>query len=79
MKKLEITVKIKDEYGNEIVGETVEREVPFLEEFESQGFSAAFHDLETAVLETRKEASDNMVSEYLEAVSKKKRQAKEKS
>ena len=74
MKKLKVIVKIEDENGNEIAEKESEREVPFLEEFESKGFRTAFHELETAVLETRKEVSDEAVSEYLEIISKKKQQ-----
>jgi hypothetical protein len=53
--------------------------VPYIEEIEKQGFRSAFNDLETAVLEGRKEACDNAVSEYLEAISQKKREAKQVS
>jgi predicted HAD superfamily phosphohydrolase len=73
MKKLEITVKIKDEDGNDIVTKISEGEVPFLEEFQEEGFRAAFDKLETAVIETRKEVMEGSISEYLEVISKKKR------
>jgi hypothetical protein len=69
--KLEIIVNIKDENGGTIVTETSERIVPYIEEIEEQGFRAAFHELETAVLEGRKEATDSAVSEYLAGMSKK--------
>jgi len=74
MKKIEISVKKKDEDGKEIIQTVREREVPHIEEFVSQGFRWAFHDLETAVLESRKEVSDKIVSEYLEYISEKKRE-----
>ena len=70
---MQIIVSIKDETGEEIVSKTSERQVPYIEEIDTQGFRAAFHDLETAVLESRKEACENAVSEYLETISIKKR------
>ena len=76
MKKIEISVKIKDEDGKEIIQTVSEKEVPYIEEFVSLGFRGAFHELETAVLESRKEVSDKIVSEYLEYISKKKREMK---
>jgi uncharacterized protein YggL (DUF469 family) len=72
MKKLEITVKIKDEDGNDMVTKISGREVPFLEEFQEVGFRAAFDKLETAALESRKEVMGGSISEYLEAISEKK-------
>ena len=71
-KTMQITVCIKDENGEEIVSTTNERQVPYIEEIDTQGFRAAFHDLETAILESRKEVCDNALSEYLEAMSLKK-------
>ena len=73
-KVLEITVRIKDEDGEVIVTKASERRVPYIEEIDSQGFRAAFHDLETAFLEGRKEVCDNAVSEYLEGMSLKKQE-----
>lgn len=72
-KTMEITITIKDENGEPIVSRTSNREVPYIEEIETHGFRAAFHELETAVLESRKEVSESAVSEYLEAISQKKR------
>jgi hypothetical protein len=71
-KKMEINIKIVDESGKTIVSKTSERSVPYIEEVDEQGFRAAFHELETAVLEGRKEASDGAVSEYLAEMSQKK-------
>ena len=71
-KKLRITVTLEDENGEAIVTSESERTVPYIEEIERQGFRAAFHDLETAILESRKEASDGALSEYLEKISEKK-------
>lgn len=70
---MEIVITIKDEKGDSIVTSTSERSVPYIEEIETQGFRTAFHELETAVLESRKEASESAISEYLEAISQKKR------
>ena len=72
-KTMEITITIKNENGEPITSSTSEREVPYIEEIETQGFRSAFHELETAVLEGRKEASEKAVSEYLGAISQKKR------
>ncbi len=71
-KKLEITVSIKDENGEILTTKTSERNVPYIKEIDEQGFRAAFHELETAVLEGRKEACDSAVAEYLEEMSQKK-------
>lgn len=71
--KMEITISIRDEKGNVITRKRTERSLPYIEEIESQGFRSAFHDLETAVLEGRKEVSAEAVSDYLAAVSEKKR------
>ena len=73
MKKMKNTISIEDECGNTIVTNESERTVPYIEEIEQQGFRAAFHDLETAVLESRKEVSDKSVADYLEVISQKKR------
>ena len=72
MKTLEITVKIKDENGNQIIENTSESSIPYIEEIEEIGFRAAFHDLENTVLDVRKEVCERTVSEYLEITSKKK-------
>ena len=71
---MQITVSIKDENGEVIVSKENERQVPYIEEIDTQGFRAAFHDLETAILESRKEVCDNAISEYLEAISLKKQE-----
>ena len=71
-KKLEIVIKITDENGETLVSQSSEREVPYIEEVTEQGFRAAFHEYETAVLESRKEVSDQITGEYFELISKKK-------
>ena len=70
-KKMKITVTIEDDDGGAIVTNESVRTVPYIEEIDEQGFRAAFNDLETAVLESRKEACDGAISEYLETISKK--------
>ena len=70
-KTIEVTVRIKDENGMTLVNNTSERAIPYIEEIDKQGFRAAFHDLETATLESRKEACELTISEYLETMSKK--------
>ena len=71
-KKLKITIEIEDENGQTIVTNKSERTVPYIEEIDTQGFRAAFHELETATLESRKEVCEKTISEYLEIMSKKK-------
>ena len=75
-KKLKITMTIEDESGEMIVNRTSERAVPYIEELVSQGFRGAFHAYETAVLESRKEVSDEVTSEYFGLISEKKPRVK---
>ena len=75
-KMMRISVAIEDENGEELVTKASERTVPYIEEIEAKGFRSAFHDLETAILESRKEVSDSAVSEYVGIMSKKKQQAR---
>ena len=70
-KKMTISVTIRDEDGTTMVSSESTREVPYINDIEEKGFRIAFHDLETAVLESRKEVCDSAVSEYLEEMSKK--------
>jgi len=72
-KTLEITMKIKNETGETIVESRRERAVPYIGEIERDGFRASFHELESAVLEGRKSASDELAVEYLNHMAKKKR------
>jgi len=72
MGKLRISVSVEDDDGNVVAESESAREVPYLEGFEAQGFRKAFSVLENAVLDARKEASDDAVKQYLESVSKKK-------
>ena len=75
-KTMQITVSIRDEKGESILTNTRERAIPYIEEIEAKGFRTAFHDLERAILESRKEVCDSTVSEYVEIMSLKKRQAR---
>jgi len=70
-KTLQMIAIIKDENGQVIASKESERGVPYIEEIEARGFRGAFHELEKAVLESRKEVCDGVVSEYLEVVSQK--------
>jgi len=70
---LTITVSIKNKEGEIITTSESERAVPYIKEVEENGFREAFHDIETAILESRKEAVDTALSSYLETMSLKKR------
>ena len=69
--EMEMTIKIKNEAG-EIIEKTISREIPDLKEFEEKGFRTAFGEIETAVLESRKTISEEIIETYMEEVSKKK-------
>ena len=71
--KMRISVIIEDENGSELVKTESSKEVPSLVDFDQLGFREGFHQLETAVLEARKESAETAVENYLEALSKKKR------
>jgi hypothetical protein len=75
-KKMRITITIEDENGEALISTSDERKIPYIEEIDEQGFRTAFHELETAVLEGRKVASDKAVTEYLESMSQKKQHQK---
>lgn len=69
---INITVTIKNREGEIITTNESERAVPYIQEIEEQGFRSAFHDLETAILESRKEASEQALTSYLGTMSLKK-------
>ena len=75
-KTMRISITIEDENGGTLVEKTSERAIPYIEEIDAKGFRSAFHDLETAVLESRKEVSDSTVSEYVGIMSQKKRKGR---
>jgi hypothetical protein len=75
--KLTITVSIKNKDGEIIATNESEREIPYIREVEEKGFREAFHDLETAILESRKEAVDEALSSYLETMSLKKQELRQ--
>ena len=72
MNKLRVTITVEDDNGNTVVTSESTRDVPALNGFQEQGFRKAFGVLENAVLDARKEASNDAVERYLEDVSKKK-------
>ena len=72
--KMQISVTIIDESGNEVIKTISEKDVPNLKDFDRLGFREGFHQLETAVLEARKESADAAVEGYLEELSEKKRE-----
>lgn len=78
MRKLRISIEITNDDGKKLVEAISEKEVPYMKEFERDGFEAAFDQLETAVLEARKETSQEAVSKYVSKLSKKKRNAQER-
>ena len=71
MSKVRITVTVEDDNGNAVVASESARDVPALEGFQTQGFRKAFGVLENAVLDARREASNDAVERYLDDVSKK--------
>lgn len=77
MRKLKISVEIIDDNGKELVKAISKRDIPYMKEFERDGFETAFGQLETAVLEARKEASEETISKYVSKLSKKNEKSKE--
>jgi len=69
---MKITISIEDENGDTYIEETVEKNLPHIKEIDKQGFPKSFDQLETAVLEARKEITEKTVQQYLEEISKKK-------
>ena len=72
--KIRINVTVEDENGVEIVNTDSIKDVPGLADFDQLGFRNGFHQLETAVLEARKESAEAAVEGYLEALSQKKQE-----
>jgi hypothetical protein len=72
-KTLTTIVVIKNEQGEIVTQSESAGAVPYINEIEERGFRSAFHDMETAILETRKEAGEQALSAYLEGMSLKKR------
>lgn len=69
--KMEIIIRFKDENGNEETKPvTVEVDVPNHKEFPT--FREGFDNLERAVLQARKEATEKAIESYMEEMSKKK-------
>ena len=72
MEKMEITICFKDSDGNITAKASSESEVPSLKEFNKLGFEAAFNQLETVILEERKNTTERAVEGYVSEISKKK-------
>ena len=70
-RKLKITVSIENENGESVIEKHSEKDIPYIEEFDQQGFRASFDQLERAILTGRKEVSEGIVSEYMSDISKK--------
>jgi hypothetical protein len=63
---------VEQETGKEITNTTSTRKIPDLLTFKSSGFASAFNDMETAIIEARKEVETETVQKILEEISKKK-------
>lgn len=72
--RMEIRVTIIDEDGNEVIKTISEKDVPNLQDFDRLGFREGFHQLETAVLDARKESAEAAVEGYLSKLSEKKQE-----
>jgi hypothetical protein len=69
---MQITIKFEDDNGKTVTKPiNIKRNIPWIKEFDDVGFEEAFDNLETAVLEARKEASEKAIEGYLESMSKK--------
>jgi hypothetical protein len=71
--KLVFIAAVEDENGNIIMKNESKQVIPGIEEIDRKGFRSAFGDLERAVLDTRKQVSEAITSDYLADLSKKKR------
>ena len=71
--KMQITVRIKNEDGTEIIESSCEHDLPNIKEIETEGFRPSINKIDKSFLEARKEATEAAVTEYLEEISKKKR------
>ena len=72
MEKMKITICFTDGDGNITSEVSSESEVPSLKEFNKLGFEAAFNQLETVILEERKNTTERAVEGYVSEISKKK-------
>ena len=69
--KMKTVTSFYNEDGSIITESEQTATVPGIEEMEKEGFRAAFHQLETTVLETTDSTRQTAVSELLEELSKK--------
>jgi len=67
-----------NEEGSIIAESERNASVPGIEEIEKEGFRAAFHELETTVLELTNSTRQRAVSGLMEELSKKKRKMKDR-
>jgi len=74
--KMKITISIEDENGRSYIEETRETDLPYIDEIDKYGFNRSFSQLETSVLETRKEVTNKIMEQYLEHIDKKKQKVK---
>jgi hypothetical protein len=72
--KMIFSAKIKDDNGKEIIYPIeIEKDIPNIDEFlNGKNFATNFHNVETAILNARKELSERIVQEYLGESTKKK-------
>ena len=71
--KMRTVTTFYDENGNIISESERTAAVPGIEEIDRDGFRAAFHQLETTVLETTDSTRQTAVSDFMKELSKKKR------
>jgi hypothetical protein len=57
---------VNKDTGEVVMSSTSSKDVPDLPEIEKSGFAAAFSELETAILETRKQTSTDIAEKYPE-------------
>ena len=74
---METTTRFYDEDGTIISESEHTGTVPGIKEIEKEGFRAAFHELETTVLELTNSTRQRAVSGLMEELSKKKRKMKD--
>jgi hypothetical protein len=72
--KMVFSAKIVDENGEELIYPiSVEKNIPEIIDFlDGKNFEQNFHELETAILSSRKELAEEVTKEYLKESTKKK-------
>ena len=74
--KMRTVTTFYDEDGSIISESERTASVPGIQEIEKEGFRAAFHQLETTILETTDSTRQTAMTELMEELSKKKRNQK---